>query len=41
MYGFSSRDPARFVRAAGFPDTFHVLDPEVSITQVNNRPLLS
>jgi hypothetical protein len=38
MYGFShSRDPAKFVRAAGHPELFFVEDPELDFDQVGRR----
>mmetsp|Transcript_20274 Transcript_20274/g.56214 ORF Transcript_20274/g.56214 Transcript_20274/m.56214 type:complete len:544 (+) Transcript_20274:56-1687(+) len=39
LYGFSNKNPARFVRAAGFPDVFYVEDHELTIDQVIEAPL--
>jgi hypothetical protein len=33
LYGFGSRDPARFVRASGHPDLFFLADPERPFSQ--------
>ncbi|KAK2079320.1 hypothetical protein QBZ16_003011 [Prototheca wickerhamii] len=39
LYGFMSRDPAKFLRAAGHPDVYYVSDPEVSVAAVASAPL--
>lgn len=39
LLGFGGKDPARFVRAAGFQDLFYLQDPELSFEQVIDRPL--
>ena len=35
LLGFGGKDPARFVRAAGFQDLFYLQDPELSFEQVS------
>ena len=36
LLGFGGKDPARFVRAAGFQDLFYLQDPELSFEQVSS-----
>jgi len=38
LYGFASKDPARFLRAAGHGDPFYIQDPELSIAQARQPP---
>lgn len=35
LYGFSGRDPAKFVKAAGEANLFHIRDLEVPTKQVS------
>ncbi|KAJ9517744.1 hypothetical protein QJQ45_004052 [Haematococcus lacustris] len=39
LYGFGSKHPARFIRAAGEPDLYCVADPELPLEQVIDAPL--
>ncbi|KAL6770899.1 hypothetical protein ACKKBF_B33155 [Auxenochlorella protothecoides x Auxenochlorella symbiontica] len=39
LYGFSGRDPAKFLRAAGHPDVYYVDDPDVSVASMLATPL--
>lgn len=39
LYGFGGKHPARFARAAGFPDVFYVEDRDLNIDQVIEAPL--
>eukprot|EP00873_Tetraselmis_striata_P024590 jgi/Tetstr1/444854/TSEL_032696.t1 len=39
LYGFGSKHPARFARAAGYPDVFYVEDRDINIDQVIEAPL--
>lgn len=37
LYGFASKDPARFLRAAGHGDPFYVQDPLLSFDQASTE----
>jgi hypothetical protein len=36
LYGFSNKDPAKYLRVAGHPDLVCLQDPEVSFNQVSS-----
>jgi len=38
VYGFSSKDPAKFLRVAAHPELMYMQDPEVSFNQVQHKP---
>lgn len=40
LYGFGSKDPARFARAAGHQDLLYVHDSELSFEQVLHSTLM-